>query len=55
MINPLYDLLFAPHEGQKTPFLHFHDGGTLTHSAFLDQVGRIANTLTALGVKPGDR
>lgn len=55
MTNPLYDALFAPHEGQSTPFLHLPDGTTLSHAAFLEKVDRTANALVALGVAPGDR
>ncbi len=55
MANPLYDALFASHEGKATPFLHLADGTTVSHKAFLDDVGRTANALTELGVAPGDR
>lgn len=55
MQNPLYDALFAPHEGRETAFLHLPDGSTLTHGAFLDEAARYANALVSLGVAPGDR
>ena len=55
MTTPLYDALFARHEGQQTPFLHLPGGDTLSHGAFLEGVGRMANALGALGVTPGDR
>lgn len=55
MSNPLHDALFAPHEGRETVFLKLPGGGTLTHAAFLEQANRMANALTALDVKPGDR
>jgi malonyl-CoA/methylmalonyl-CoA synthetase len=55
MTNPLYDALFAPHEGQDTVFLHLPGGGTLTHAGFLTKVRQTANALTAMGAKPGDR
>ena len=55
MSNPLYDALLARHEGRDTAFLHLPDGATLTHAAFLDEAGRMANALVELGVKPGDR
>ena len=55
MANPLYDALFAPHEGKTTVFLHLQDGTTITHADFLDTVGRMSNALAALGVVPGDR
>jgi malonyl-CoA/methylmalonyl-CoA synthetase len=55
MANPLYDALFAPHEGKSTAFLHLQDGTVITHADFLDTVGQMSNALAALGVAPGDR
>ena len=55
MTNPLYDELFAPHEGKTTPFLHLRDGTTVGHGVFLQEVDRTANALVSLGVAPGDR
>lgn len=55
MTNPLYDALFAPHEGQDTIFLHLPGNQSLTHAEFLDEAGRYANALKSLGVGPGDR
>ncbi len=55
MANPLYDQLFGKHAGQDTPFLWLPDGSCLSHDAFLKQAAQIANTLTLLGVRPGDR
>ena len=55
MTNPLYDALFAPHEGKTTPFLKFSDRTTVSHGAFLQEVDRTANALVSLGVAPGDR
>ncbi|MBF9058658.1 AMP-binding protein [Rhodobacterales bacterium HKCCSP123] len=55
MTNPLYDALFAPHEGQDTVFLHLPDGSTVTHAGFLLKARQTANALTAFGVAPGDR
>ena len=55
MANPLYDALFAPHDGNATPFLHLADGSTVTHAVFLELVSQMANALGALGVVPGDR
>ena len=55
MANPLYDALFAPHDGNATPFLHLADGSTVTHADFLELVSQMANALGALGVVPGDR
>ena len=55
MTNPLYDALFAPHEGNSASFLHLADGTTVTYGAFLGEVGQTANALRELGVAPGDR
>ncbi|WP_187428866.1 Long-chain-fatty-acid--CoA ligase [Roseobacter fucihabitans] len=55
MANPLFDTLFGHHVGQDTVFLQMPDGSTLTHSAFLDMVGRFANAFADMGLKPGDR
>lgn len=55
MTNPLYDALFAPHEGKPTPFLMLRDGTTLSHAAFLTEADKIAQALVSLGVGPGDR
>ncbi|WP_373354863.1 AMP-binding protein [Pseudoroseicyclus sp. CXY001] len=54
-MNPLYDRLFAPHEGQATPFLMLPDGSEITHQAFLARAARFARVLTGLGLSPGDR
>ncbi len=55
MANPLFDTLFGRHAGRSSVFLHLPDGSTLTHDAFLRLAARIANVLTSLGLKPGDR
>ncbi len=55
MANTLYDALFAPHEGNTTPFLHMPDGAVISHTAFLETVGRMSNALKSLNVDPGDR
>ena len=55
MTNPLYDALFAPHEGKTSPFLKLSDGTIVSHGAFLQEVDRTANALVSLGVAPGDR
>jgi malonyl-CoA/methylmalonyl-CoA synthetase len=53
--NPLYDRLFGRHAGQATPFLHLPDGSVITHAAFLSLASRMANAMTRLGLRPGDR
>ncbi|OSQ51940.1 malonate--CoA ligase [Marivita geojedonensis] len=55
MSNPLYDALFAPHEGQQSTFLELPDGGTISHAEFLEMAARMANALADLGVSTGDR
>ncbi|MCR9110300.1 MAG: malonyl-CoA synthase [Rhodobacteraceae bacterium] len=55
MTNPLYDALFAPHEGRTSPFLHLADGHTLSYETFLEEASRMANALSSLGIGPGDR
>ncbi|WP_413719233.1 malonate--CoA ligase [Silicimonas sp. MF1-12-2] len=55
MTNPLYDRLFAPHEGKEAVFLRLSDGNTISYASFLENAGRIANTLVSEGAGPGDR
>ncbi|MEJ6402911.1 malonate--CoA ligase [Yoonia sp. 2307UL14-13] len=55
MGNPLFDQLFAPHRGSDAVFLTLPDGRQITYGGFLETVGRYANLLTWLGLKPGDR
>jgi malonyl-CoA/methylmalonyl-CoA synthetase len=55
MPNPLYDLLFAPLAGQDRPLLWLADGSRVSADAFARLIGRLANTLRAVGVRPGDR
>ena len=55
MSNSLYDSLFAPHEGSGATFLHLSDGATVSYAAFLADADRLANSLSGLGVGPGDR
>ena len=38
-----------------SPQLQRTDGSVLTYADLLDRSGKLANTLLALGVKPGDR
>lgn len=55
MTNPLYDSLFAGHEGRDDVFLHCADGDTVSYRAFLEKAGRIANALRHIGMSAGDR
>lgn len=55
MANLLYDTLFARHAGQQKPFLILPDGREITYAGFLAQAARIANHLSEVGLKPGDR
>jgi malonyl-CoA/methylmalonyl-CoA synthetase len=55
MPNPLYDRLFAPHEGSARPFLILPDGREISHAGFLALAHRQARALAALGLRPGDR
>lgn len=53
--NLLFDTLFQTKSDDKRPFLHLSDGSNLTYADFFALSGRIANTLVAADVKPGDR
>ncbi|MDX8350579.1 malonyl-CoA synthase [Cognatiyoonia sp. IB215446] len=55
MPNPLYDALFAPHEGSPSVFLEMPDGGEVTYAAFLEKAAQFAHALKAAGLLPGDR
>ncbi|MGV6813101.1 MAG: malonate--CoA ligase [Brevirhabdus sp.] len=55
MANPLFDALFAPHEGRSDPFLFLPDDEVVTFDDFLRRAAQFANALTVLGVTPGDR
>ncbi|SEK27535.1 malonate--CoA ligase [Pacificibacter marinus] len=55
MANLLYDTLLGVHAGKTTPFLHVVDGTVVTHQAFLATAAQIANAMTEIGLKPGDR
>ena len=54
MNNPLYDNLFGVHVKNDAPFLYLPDGQIITYRKFLVKSAKIANTLTEMGLKPGD-
>src|SRR5262245_57724148 len=55
MLNILFDtILGAPADPGKV-CMTLLGGGGITYGALIEETGRVANTLTALGVKPGDR
>lgn len=54
MTNHLYDGLFA-NADQARPFLKWPDAEVYTYASLPGAIGRTANALAALGVKPGDR
>ena len=54
MNNPLYDNLFGVHVKNDAPFLYLLDGQIITYRKFLVKSAKIANTLTEMGLKPGD-
>ncbi len=53
--NPASDFLLTRHKGNRKPFLGLRDGRTISYADFVALTGRMANTLTASGVRPGDR
>ena len=55
MSNPLYDALFAPLVGRRTPFLYLPDLTTVSGDAFHDMCAKAAGALTEAGLNPGDR
>jgi len=55
MTNPLYDALFGIHARKTTPFLRLLDGQVITHMDFLATSAQIANVMTQIGLRPGDR
>ena len=54
MNNPLYDNLFGVHLKNDAPFLYLLNGQIITYRKFLLKSAKIANTLTEMGLKPGD-
>ncbi|MEM7258805.1 MAG: malonyl-CoA synthase, partial [Pseudomonadota bacterium] len=55
MPNALFDALFARHQDNPDDFLIQSDGSVISYAAFMQSAARIANTLSSLGVAPGDR
>ena len=55
MPNPMFDALFAPLGLRDDAFLILPDGAEISGKAVLQRVARLANTLRAEGVVPGDR
>ncbi len=55
MSNHLFDAIVAAITSTKAPFLETAEGSVWTYGDMLDMSARIANVLTGLGVKPGDR
>ncbi|MFK7939346.1 MAG: malonyl-CoA synthase [Roseovarius sp.] len=55
MANVLYDGLFGVHAGQDTPFLHVPGRNPITHKTFLGVGAQIANAMSQMGLRTGDR
>lgn len=56
MPNPLYDALFATHEGKQTTFIiDSLNEKEVSYDAFLKQAAQYAHALTEKGLQPGDR
>jgi malonyl-CoA/methylmalonyl-CoA synthetase len=55
MENTLFDALFAPLQGRKTPLLLLADGGSILGDAFLGMIAQQAHALRAAGLQKGDR
>ncbi|SET49913.1 malonate--CoA ligase [Oceanicella actignis] len=55
MANPLYDRLFAIHEGKTKPFIRLPDGREISYARFLSRSAQIAGAMTEMGLAPGDR
>ena len=56
MANPLYDSLFTPHIGSNAVFIFDPiENVRVTYAEFIEQTAQVANSLTALGLVPGDR
>ncbi len=56
MANTLFDALFAKHADNTGLFIDDPiDNQSVTYKAFIEQTGRLANAITAAGLKPGDR
>ncbi|TDP00479.1 malonate--CoA ligase [Marinomonas balearica] len=56
MSNPLYEGLFAAHQGKQTTFIIDSQNNTeVSYDAFLKQASQYANAITQQGLQPGDR
>ncbi|MDG1117619.1 MAG: malonyl-CoA synthase [Flavimaricola sp.] len=55
MTNPLFDQLFAKHNGMGKPFLRLGGGSVLSYVDFLGLAAQMAHVLTQSSLKPGDR
>ena len=54
MTNPLFDTLFH-HQRVDSTCLILHEESTISYGDLLRESAKVANTLTKLGVQPGDR
>lgn len=55
MVNVLYDSLFAAHSDNHKDFLRQPGQPSRSYSDFIVQAAQMANALSELGLKPGDR
>jgi len=56
MTNPLYDSLFAPHANSNERFIFDPiTNQSTSYAEFIELAAQVANALSTLGLKPGDR
>lgn len=55
MSNHLYDALFEKYAGADTTFITTIEGRVITHGGFVAMAARMANAISNLGLKKGDR
>src|SRR5215211_1840265 len=55
MANILFDTILGAIAEPEKLCMEVPGAGSVTYAALLDETGRVANTLRAMGVKPGDR